>query len=40
MRPQDKMVHENVDGSGIGRHMQQLMEQYVKLIIQTIGKKI
>ena len=31
MRQQDKMVHENIDGSGIGRHMQQLMEHYVKL---------
>ena len=31
MRQQDKLVHENHDGSGIGRHMTQLMEHYIKL---------
>ena len=31
MRQQDKMVHENVDGSGIGKHMLQMMEHFVKL---------
>ena len=30
MRQQDKLVHENKDGSGLARHMLQMMEQFVK----------
>ena len=31
MRQQDKLVHENADGSGIGKHMLQMMEHFVKI---------
>lgn len=30
MRQQDKLVHENEDGSGLSKHMLQMMEQVVK----------
>ena len=32
MRQQDKLVHDNEDGSGIAKHMLQMMEHFVKFV--------